>query len=59
MLLEKIVDFNYNITYSEYESDTAIDTCLITFPDKVSEKIHNNQFLDALFFIIEKISSVK
>jgi hypothetical protein len=36
MLLEKIVDFNYNITYSEYESDTPIDTCLITFPDKVS-----------------------
>jgi hypothetical protein len=36
MLLEKIVEFNYNITYSEYESDTPIDTCLITFPDKVS-----------------------
>jgi hypothetical protein len=35
MLLKKIVEFNYNITYTEYESEQAIDTCLITFPDKV------------------------
>lgn len=59
MLLQKIVQFNYNITYSEYESDQPIETCLITLPDKVSEKIINSSFLDALFFIIEKISSVK
>ncbi len=32
MLLKKIVEFNYNITYTEYESEQVIDTCLITFP---------------------------
>lgn len=35
MLLKKIVEFNYNITYTEYESEQIIDTCLVTFPDKV------------------------
>jgi len=59
MLLKKIVEFNYNITYTEYESEQIIDTCLITFPDSILEKIINFEFLNALLFIIEKVSEVK
>ena len=31
-VLKKIVEYNYNITYTEYESEQVIDTCLISFP---------------------------
>lgn len=55
MLLKKIVEFNYNITYSQYESEQAIDTCLITFPDKVLNKIINHQFLKSLFYVVNKV----
>jgi methyl coenzyme M reductase subunit D len=41
MILKKIVEFNYNITYTEYESEQVIETCLITFPDSILEKIIN------------------
>lgn len=59
MLLKKIVEFNYNITYTEYESEQVIDTCLITFPDKVLEKIINHEFLNSLFYVIEKVMESK
>ena len=32
---------------------------MITFPDKAAAKIINQEFLGALFFIIEKISEAK
>lgn len=36
-----------------------IDTCLITFPDKVLEKIINHEFLSSLFYVIEKVMESK
>lgn len=51
-VLKEIICFNYNITYSEYESETPIENCLICFPDSVTKKIVSREFITSIFYVI-------
>lgn len=54
-LLNEVICFNYNITYSEFESETVIENCLVCFPDSVTKKVANREFIESIYFVIEKL----
>ena len=54
-LLKEVICFNYNITYSEFESESPIENCLVCFPDQVTKKVISREFIDSMFYVIEKL----
>ncbi len=50
-VLKEVICFNYNITYSEYQPEEPIDNCLVCFPDPVTKKVANKEFVSSIFFV--------
>ncbi len=58
-LLRELTEFNYNITYSEFDMERTYENCIIGYPEEVILCLADAEFIKLLFFLGERLVHVQ